>query len=259
MVGNTKLLKFFYNALLTGLPSLTYNPYNKNILHAPFCVNELSTYINYKLDNYQLNVISNYLDENTNDLKLIKTSIFENEKEDYYLSINIYNCSSPIFSFIKNEPVIRCEINTYVVDKNGVCGTLIIDYNSNILSLDPDNFFKKALTNDKISFNLNDNYIVGNVESNNLSLDFDFNKNCKLSTIEKLDSKLIKYTDNIFYKNGLYDKAYYDSSLIHNKIIKCSNNVIFNFLNIEFENPESVFYFQDSINFVGGLWYNLYD
>ena len=39
------VLKLFYNALLTGLPSLTYNPFNKNTLHAPFVVNQYSTYI----------------------------------------------------------------------------------------------------------------------------------------------------------------------------------------------------------------------
>ena len=49
-INNANFLKFFYNALLTGMPSLTYNPFNKNILHSPFNVNEYSTYINYRLN-----------------------------------------------------------------------------------------------------------------------------------------------------------------------------------------------------------------
>ena len=32
-INSNQFLKFFYNALLTGMPSLTYNPINKNILH----------------------------------------------------------------------------------------------------------------------------------------------------------------------------------------------------------------------------------
>jgi len=56
-----KFLQFFYNGLLFGLPSITYNPINKNVLHAPFNVNEYSTYINYKLNKKEINIINNYL------------------------------------------------------------------------------------------------------------------------------------------------------------------------------------------------------
>jgi hypothetical protein len=101
---NTKVLKVFYNALLTGMPSLTYNPYNKNPLHAPFQVEKYSTYINYKLDENQFNKIENYLYKKTNDLKPVPTLILDREadsEKEYILSINIYNCTSPIFNFFK--------------------------------------------------------------------------------------------------------------------------------------------------------------
>ena len=261
MVGNLKILKFFYNALLTGLPSITYNPYNKNILHAPFCVNKFSTYINYCLDDNQVNLINNYLDENTNNFKLVKTKILDDEKpSNYYLSVNIYNCSSPIFNFLSEEPVTRCEINTYVVDEKGVLGTLIMNYDSNILSLDPDNLFKKSVK-DSISFKKFNPYILGEVHGSNYDLKFNYNTEYRMYYYSrKVDSKLIKYSDNIFYNCGLYDKLYYDSSLIHNNVMKCNtNNVEFTFLNVKFENPESVFYFSQPINFVGGLWFNIYN
>ena len=61
LFNSPKILKVFYNALLTGMPSLTYNPYNKNTLHAPFVVKEYSTYINYKLDEPQKDYINNYI------------------------------------------------------------------------------------------------------------------------------------------------------------------------------------------------------
>ena len=259
MFINNKILKIFYNALLAGLPSLTYNPYNKNILHAPFSVNEYSTYINYKLDNNQIDVIKKYLKDNTDNFELLKTSIIDDNK-NYYLSVNIYNCTSPIFEFINSEPVTRCEINTYVVDKKGRLGTLIMDYDSNILSLDPDNLFKKSSSEDMSFSNINGN-VYGNVNSKNYKLKFDYiiDDNC-LCCNKKVNGGLLKFSDNIFYNCGLYDKLYYDSSLIYNKIVDCNNNnVEFTFLNEEFKNPESVFYFSKPIDFVGGLWYNLYD
>ena len=69
--NSPKFLKLFYSALLTGMPSLTYNPFNKNTLHAPFVVNQYSTYINYKLDESQKEYINNFLDNNQVDAKLM--------------------------------------------------------------------------------------------------------------------------------------------------------------------------------------------
>ena len=78
--------------------------------------------------------------------------------------------------------------------------------------------------------------------------------------LNKLSTNLIKYTDRIYYPNGYYDKLFYDSTLIHNNIIEVTDyEVYFKFLNIEFTNIDSVFYFKNKIDFVGGLWANLYD
>ena len=64
-----------------------------------------------------------------------------------YLSINVYNCSSPIF-FNDNEEITRFEINTYVRKWNSNTqsfdyGTVILDYTSNSLSMDPVHLFKQ--------------------------------------------------------------------------------------------------------------------
>ena len=60
--------------------------------------------------------------------------------------------------------------------------------------------------------------------------------------------------------NGIYDKLYYDSSLINNNIIvPLFNNISFKFFDLEFDNPSSIFYFKNEINFVGGIWYNLFE
>ena len=281
MLLKKKLLQFFYNALLTGMPTLTYNPYNKNILHAPFTVNTGSTYINYKLNNEHIYAINNFMKiKNNNDFKLIKTRLtktqiahlyddkqyyLDNDKEyyldsdkDYYLSINIYNCSSPIFNFISEDPVTRCELNVYVVNKNNEQGTMILDYASNILSLDPDNIFKRA---GNASFNIFNDTIFGNVNSDDFTLNFDYNNCNSILYNKKLSDNLINLCDKIYYPNGYYDKLYFDSSLLNNDIIKCNNyNVYFKFLDIEFSelDIDSIFYFTDKINFVGGMWENIF-
>ena len=258
MLIPSKFLKIFYNALLFGMPGIMNNPYNKNVLHSPFCVKEYSTYINYRLDNYQMNRLKDYLKEKTNNLYIQDTSILEDTNKEYFLSINIYNCSSPIFEVVTkgSEGSTRCEINTYVVDENNQKGTLIMDYTSDILSLDPDNLFKKPGI---INFKKDSNIMSGYAYNKNFNLVFDYDMLNNIK-IHKLSSSLIKYTDKIFYNNGLYDKLYYDSSLIHNKIIEClNNNINFQFLDMDFKDIHSVFYFEKEIDFVGGMWYNLYN
>ena len=256
-VNSNQFLKFIYNALLTGMPSLMNNPINKNILHAPFTVNKYSTYINYKLDEEKIIRINEFLENKNNGLSLSTTKLLENSNEDYYLSINIYNCSSPLFDFLGTSTATRCEVNVYVKDENNEESTLIIDYESNILSLDPENLFKKS---SNIVFNEDYDFINGEIYSKNFMLDFYYNKNNYYSS--KLDEKLIKLSDKIYYTNGYYDKLYYDSSLIHNKIKKIKEldfDINFKFLGLEFNNINSVFYFENKINFVGGLWHNIYD
>ena len=264
MLLKKNLLQFFYNALLTGMPTLTYNPYNKNILHAPFTVNKDSTYINYKLNNDHIYALNNFMKiKNNNDFELIKTNLLDNyyndyQDKDYYLSINIYNCSSPIFNFISEDPVTRCELNVYVVNKNNEQGTMILDYASNILSLDPDNIFKRA---GNATFYIMNDTTSGNVDSDNFILNFDYNNCNSILYNKKLSNNLVDLCDKIYYPNGYYDKLYFDSSLLNNDIIKCNNyNVYFKFLNIEFSelDIDSIFYFTDKINFVGGMWENTF-
>ena len=259
---NINILNFFYNLLLTGLPSISYNPINRNTLVASFSVNSGSTYINYKLDDNQYNKLSKHLSKTTNNLRLRPIYIFksnkknkiDNFKKNYYISVNIYNCTSPIFSFLSNEPITRCEINTYVINDKNEIGTLIMDYTSNILSMDPDNIFKKS---NPTQFKKEKNILKCNAYSDTINLELEYNYNDIISK-EKINDKMIQYSDKIFYNNGIYDKLYYDSSLIENKLlIPYFYNVHFNFIDIEFEEPDSIFFFKDKLNFVGGMWDNL--
>jgi hypothetical protein len=256
MKPKMNILRFVYRAFLSGFPLLTYNPFTMNSFHTSFDVEPYSTYVNYKLENNQINYLNNYLLENTNNLKLEPVIIGKKMEKNYFISINIYNCTSPLFSFIKDEPITRCEINTYVKNENGTIGTLILSYASNMLSMDPVKIFKEK--SNFTEFNYVNNILNCRALNSkfNFSIDFNVNNNDKLFFTDKT---LHVYTDNIFYRNGIIDKLYYDSSLINSicQIPSYYSNLYFRFEDLVFNNPHSIFYFKNKISFSGAMWENL--
>ena len=258
MIFKNNFLKLFYRALITGLPLTTYNSFSDVSFHAPATVLPYSTYVNYKLTENEFSYINNHLLKTTNELELKKIKISQDEDEkNYYLSINMYNCTSPMFSLVSKDPITRCEINTYVTNKNYEYGTLIMDYCSNFLSLDPDNIFKlpevALYTRDKL---FNKTYTF---KAKNKNIDFFLNYS--VSHLDKnfnISNQLVYFTDKIFYNNALYDKLYYDTSLILAKTkIPNINNLSFKFYDLIFDKPDSVFYFIDELRFVCAMWNNL--
>tara|TARA_A100001015_G_scaffold319821_1_gene444025 strand:+ start:511 stop:1341 length:831 start_codon:yes stop_codon:yes gene_type:complete len=270
------LLKFVYNGLLTGLPIITYNAYTKNNFMCEFNVKPYSAYLNYKLDDYQAFKIKKIFGFEENGFEMEKISIKKNEKPNYYLSVNIYNCTLPI---IPNKDVTRLEINTYVKNNDSI-GTMILDYSSNQLSMDPVNIFKRSsdlrynLTEESI-FNLFNLELKDSVlqpktskvkhcsissDSKNFLFKSKFSDSLEKDNIFEIDEDLIKYSDNIYYSNGVYDKLYYDSTLTFQDVFKpLLIKSVFNFYNMTFDNPESIFIFKNKISFSGSIWKNIYD
>lgn len=250
------LLKFVYRGLLTGMPLLTYNPITKNTLNMPLTVKPYSTYLNFKLNDNQSQYLNNYISEYTDSLELVPINIFPNDKESNYLSLNIYNCSSPVFINEEKE-ITRCELNTYVKDKDGNYGTLIIDYLSNELSMDPLNIFKSK---EETNFYNDDVYKIINCQSFNDQIDLKLNYTTIRDYNQEISDELIKYTDNIYYKNGILDKVYYDSSLVNADVRSplLFFNLTFNYKDLSFDKLDSIFYFTNEIKFIGGMWENLY-
>ena len=142
------LLKLIYNGLLVTMPPFIANPINNNRIIAPIQLQPYSTYINYKLTPIQAQKISNYISDYTDKLQLVPISISQYQTPRYYLSINIYNCTSPLL--MENTNIIRCELNTYVKTTDGNYGTLILDYMSSGISMDPINIFKDKNINIKL-------------------------------------------------------------------------------------------------------------
>ena len=260
------IIKIINSMLITGMPIITNNIFNQNSIHIPVTIKEYSTYVNYRLDNYQYNYINDYINnkkkfDNNDNLNLIKMNMNKkdifNNNEDYYLSINIYNCTSPLFNIVTEKQVTRCEINTYVKNSKHVAGTLIIDYTSNFLSMDPVNIFKLP---EETNFDIKNNIVSLNSKNKNI----DFKMKYKLGDYSNrkrfyTDKNLHDLSDHIYYSNGIYDKLYYDSTLTSAKTYTPYNIEFlkFTFLGLDFIEPESIFYFYNDIKFVGGIWDNL--
>ena len=262
-----QFLKFIHSGLLTGMPSLLYNPYTKLSLNVPLKIEPNSLYVNFKLSKTESNYIEKYIKKQSS-LELVPISLFPNEEASNYLSVNIYNCTSPVF-LNDNVKTTRCEINTYVKDVEGNEGTVILDYLSNGLSMDPVNIFKQK---DKTNYIQTDNntFVVDCQSSSspspspflNDTISFNLEFSNTNATEFKLNEQLTKYSDFIYYKNGVYDKLYYDNTLVDAVTLTPfyynNNEFKFDFLDLSFERFDSMFYFNNSIMFVGSMWNNLY-
>ena len=142
--------------------------------------------------------------------------------------------------------------------KNKDKGTLIMDYDSNFLSMDPVNIFKPA---GNTIFKKEDNNIICKAESDYFKFNCEYNirKNDKNYFV---NNDLHIYSDNIYYNNGIFDKLYYDTSLtlarlkIPNKI----KNLEFMFCDILFKSRIVYFILKMKLNFqdVCGKIFNYY-
>lgn len=251
------LLKLVYNSLLFTVPSYVSNPINKNPIIAPISIPPYSTYINYKLDDFQVDYLNDYIGYYSKNINLIPIKLSKRHNTNYYISVNIYNCTSPLF--MSEEPIIRCEINTYVKNSEGQVGTLILDYLSNGISMDPVNIFRNSDKKKNIIFKKGDdntNIIYCKNKKENILLNIKY----KLTNYKFfMGNKLIEFTDWAFYKNGIGDKVYYDSSLVEASTLNgiLTDKSLFIYKDLVFHKPESVFFFNNQLNFIGSMWHNL--
>lgn len=253
-IANKPLLQFIYSCLLCGIPQYSMNPLNQNRILAELNVKPYSTYINYRLDNKQVALLNDYVKNYSQDLDIVPIKLSKYDNPHYYLSINMYNATSPIM--MTDKDLIRCELNTYVKTSDNILGTLILDYVSNTLSMDPVNIFKKSINKIKFENDQNVNKLYVDSKDDEIFLDLKY----KLSKDDfYLSNKLLQSTDLAYYKNGVADKVFYDSSLgsADTKYGELIDKSIFKYRGLEFYYPDSLFYFDNSLNFIGSVWNNL--
>ncbi len=252
---NKSFLKVFYTFLLSGLPQYVNNPINQNKMLAALNVLPDSTFLNYKLDEPKISYLTNYINEyneNENEIEVVPIKLNQDENPSYYLTVNIYNCTSPVFN--SDKYIVRCEINTYVKCGDEY-GTLILDYVSDALSIDPVNLVKFQI--EDIEFKNSKSFNSINIDSKNDNIEMILSYE-KTNNLYKISKDLIEYTDLAYYKNGIADKVYYDTSLTH-AISKFGNPLYnyFKFKDLEFDSPDSIFFIENEIRFVGSIWNNL--
>ena len=68
LLPNIRLLKVVYTAMMTSVPGMLYNSFSTNSFLTEMHIKPTSTYINYKMDIYQKEQISNYLRKESNKL-----------------------------------------------------------------------------------------------------------------------------------------------------------------------------------------------
>ena len=95
-IVNKPFLQFIYSCLLCGVPQYSMNPLNQNRILAELNVKPYSTYINYKLNQSQVNLLNNYIKEYNDDLDIVPIKLSKYSYPNYYLSINMYNAITVI-------------------------------------------------------------------------------------------------------------------------------------------------------------------
>ena len=239
------LLKLFHRIFILGVPLL---------LKAPFNVEPYSTYLNFKLNELQVSRLTEYVKDFDDTLQIVPIQLSQSESPDYYLSINIYNVTSPLF-VNKNIPITRCELNTYVKDLKGNIGTLILDYCSNGLSIDPVNLIK-------LPSHTYHQSKLGDIHSCGKTKEFEFlcEMNTDASNVQFFVSdQLHKHTDRVYYKNGIYDGITYDNSLLHAKVLQPEiRSLTFKYIHTGESSLKlhSAFYFTSKLDFLCTVWNN---
>ena len=103
--------------------------------------------------------------------------------------------------------------------------------------MDPVNIFKNS-----IPLKYNNGEIIG--IDDNILLNASLNLSDKDSQFY-LDKDLAKFSDIIYYTNGIYDKLFYDTSLTEAFVkVPKIQNLRFDYINLTFSRPDSIFYFK---------------
>ena len=136
--------------------------------------------------------------------------------------------------------------------------------------MDPIFIFKQKEPLLFLNENLHNNHYITHIFTNSEKDDIHLNitlipwnygsvECCNLQN-RHIHDDLIQYSDAIYYKNGIIDKLFYDSTLVNADIHfpGISNQEIFYYRGIIFKDPDHVFYFVNPIRFVGGMWENVF-
>lgn len=254
-----------------------------------------SCYVNFELNKRQREIVNHYIHAKNEDFDIIPISLFNESQESqkkYMMSVNVYdvdnfihhkslhkksknlkkmttvinwikktgvNLDTNIIGQLQSYPKITmCDIKTYVINKKtGECGTMILDYVSNIDFIDPINIYKSK--RGSINYNKNGSNIKANVISHVDKLQFSFKTQKSSQSQKGLSSQFVSLHQKKYSRCGIYDSVLYDSSFSDSSV-----NCHFHLLDFDlyyndmwFNDFDSAFFFPNDVNMFVKFWDNV--
>jgi hypothetical protein len=126
------------------------------------------------------------------------------EDPELILTLNIYEVSGIVSG-------LRAEWSTYIVDKEGKPCYMVLEARCAKGSLDPVELFTQP---GRVEHSMTSSAVESLVASNEGAL---FRSTCKLREehpVARIATEWIVANDNIYWRNGIYDRTYYDGNMI---------------------------------------------
>ena len=154
--------------------------------------------------------------------------------------------------------ITMCDIKTYVRNKEtGECGTMVLDYVSNIDFVDPINIYKKK----QGVFHYEDSkkYTDVQVSSHIDKVDFSMHMNKTMYVGTKLCDDFSLIHGKRYYRNGVCDQIHLDESFTQATVC-CPYKTIDNkmyYNDMTFDNYHSAFFFPSNVNMFVRFWHSI--
>ena len=267
---------------------------HSNAFHLPATLQN-SCYINFELDKRQREKINNYIRAENEDFEIIPVSLFDDSdesKQKHMITVNMYDVDnfihhrsqhkksktiqklSTMINWMKNTglnldttiigqlqsypKITMCDIKTYVRNKKtGECGTMILDYVSNIDFVDPINIYKSK--QGSINFEIEGTHLKANVKSHVDKIQFYIETQQTSQSQKRLSSQFVTLHDKKYSRCGIYDTVLCDSSF-YDSLVNCHfHRVHFNlyYNDMWFNDFDSAFYFPNDVNLFVKFWDNV--
>jgi hypothetical protein len=137
-------------------------------------------------------------------LPLSPVRCIADEEPDFLLTLNIYEVSGIVSG-------LRAEWSTYIIDKEGKPRYMVVEARCANGSLDPVELFTRP---GRVEHSMTSGAVESLVASNEGAL---FRATCILREehpMARIATEWIVANDNIYWRNGIYDRTYYDADMI---------------------------------------------
>ena len=263
---------------------------HSNAFNMPVTLQD-ACYINFELNKRQRDMVSHYIHAENENFEIIPISLFEDSdkyNKKHMISVNIYhvdnfiqqkqhrnlkkistalewikktgiNIDANIIEQLQIYPKITmCDIKTYVRNKEtGECGTMILDYVSNIDFVDPINIYKPK--RGTINYQNNDELIKANVNSHVDKVKFFIEARQSSQSQKCLSSQFVSLHNKKYSRCGIYDSVLYDSSFSNSSVNCHFHHVDFDlyYNDMWFNDFDSAFFFPNDVNMFVKFWDNV--